>query len=129
METNLPGFGPALGLYSILPARIEGTITYPRNSDNHPVGLNFVWVPDPSLDPHAPAPVELRAETEPGSRPYWHRHQGPRPGSRTAYHLPMLEDGITPLGSSRPSSNFAYEWLARDLHALGWLKNPVTFHD
>ncbi|WP_370366377.1 hypothetical protein [Catenulispora sp. GP43] len=28
VEINLPAFGPALGLYSLLPARIEGTITY-----------------------------------------------------------------------------------------------------
>ncbi|ACU72756.1 hypothetical protein Caci_3862 [Catenulispora acidiphila DSM 44928] len=41
----------------------------------------------------------------------------------------MLEDDTTPLGSSRPSSNFAYEWLARHFHTLGSLKNPITFHD
>jgi hypothetical protein len=129
VETNLPAFGSALGLYSLLPVRIEGTISYPQNPDDHPTGLNFAWVPDPSLDPHAAAPVELRAETEPGSWPYWHKPRGPRPESRTAYHIPMLEDGVTPLGGPRPSTNFAYEWLARDLRALGWLKHPITFHD
>ena len=128
VETNLPAFGSALGLYSILPARIESTISYPRNPDDHPAGLNFAWVPDPGLDPDGPAPVELRAETGPGSWPYWHEPRGTRPESRTAFHIPKLEDGITPLGSPRPSTNLAYEWLARDLHALGWLKHPIMLH-
>ncbi|ACU72777.1 hypothetical protein Caci_3889 [Catenulispora acidiphila DSM 44928] len=129
VETNLPAFGPALGLYSLLPARVEGTITYSEAPGEYPPRLNFAWIPDPALDPRAPTPVELRTENEPGRRPYWHTPKGPRPASRTAYHIPMLEDGITPLGNTRPSTNLAYEWLARDLHALGWLKDPTTFHE
>ena len=129
VETNLPAFGPALGLFSLLPARVEGTITYSEAPGEYPPRLNFAWIPDPALDPRAPTPVELRTENGPGRRPYWHTPKGPRPASRTAYHIPMLEDGITPLGSTRPSTNLAYEWLARDLHALGWLKDPTTFHE
>jgi hypothetical protein len=127
VETNFPCFGPALGLYSILPARIEGTIIHHSIASDLPPQLSFAWVPDSDLDPRAPAPVELRTENAPLSQPYWHRPKGPRLESRFAYHLPMIEDGISPLGSPRPSSNLAYEWLARDLHALGWLKNATTF--
>lgn len=68
-------------------------------------------------------------EDEPGRGPCLHPPKGSRPGSRTAYHVPMLEDGISPLGGPRPSTNLAYAWPARDLHAPGWLKDPITFHE
>jgi hypothetical protein len=130
VETNFPAFGSALGLYSILPTDIRGTITQPPPGEKgYPASLNFAWYPNPNKPSGAKAHVELRTETHPGRWPQWHRPTGSRPQSRTAYHLPMLEDGPLRVGSHHPVSNFAYEWLARDLYALGWLDQPITFHD
>lgn len=126
---NLPTFGPALGVYSLLPVRIEGTITYPEAPDDYPPGLNVARIPAPDLDPRTPTPVDLRTETGLGRGPCRHTPLGPGPESRNAYHIPMLEDGIGPLGGPRPPTNLACEWLARDLHALGRLKDPITFHE
>ena len=130
VETNFPAFGSALGLYGILPAEIRGTITQPPSGEEgHPASLNFAWFPNPNAFPGTAGRVELRTETHPGRWPHWHAPTGGRPESPTAYHLPTLEDGPLPIGGHHPASNFAYEWLARDLHALGWLEQPVTFHD
>lgn len=129
VQTNFPAFGSALGLYSILPVEIRGTITQPPDGeDGHPGHLNFAWYPIPNQPQGTTPKIELRTETHPGQGPYWHRPTGGPPESPTAYHLPMLEDGILPLGGHRPATNLAYEWLARDLHALGWLEQRVTFH-
>ncbi|MFF4453824.1 hypothetical protein [Streptomyces goshikiensis] len=130
VQTNFSAFGSALGLYSILPADIRGTITQPPEGEHgYPSSLNFSWYPNPNKSPIAAPEVELRTETHPGQWPIWHVPSGARPESRTAYHLPMLEDDVLPLGGHHPASNLAYKWLARDLHALGWLEQPITFHE
>ena len=130
VEANLPAFGSALGLYSILPADIRGTIIQPpEGEDGHSSSLNFAWYPNPNKPPGKAPHVGLRTETHPGQWLHWHELSGTRPDSRTAYHLPMLEDGILSVGSDRPSTNLAHEWLPPDLHALGWLEHRITFHD
>ncbi|WP_416959513.1 hypothetical protein [Streptomyces sp. Agncl-13] len=130
VQTNFSAFGSALGLYSILPVDIRGTITQPPESeDGYPASLSFSWHPNPNKSSIAVPDIELRTETYPGQWPLWYAPSGTRPESRTAYHLPMVEDGVLLLGDHRPASNLAYEWLARDLHALGWLEQPITFHD
>ena len=130
VETNFPTFGSALGLYSILPVRIHGTITHPEDGEtSFPSRLNFAWIPTSDASRIAATHVELRTETHPFQGPYWHVPSDGRPESPTAYHLPMFEDGPLPVGGPRPSTNLAFEWLARDLYALGWLAEPITFHD
>jgi hypothetical protein len=130
VQTNFSAFGSALGLYSILPADIRGTITQPpEGEDGYPASLSFSWHPNPNKSPIAAPDIELRTETHPGQWPLWYAPSGARPESRTAYHLPMVEDGVLLLGDHRPASNLAYAWLARDLHALGWLERPITFYD
>lgn len=44
------------------------------------------------------ARVELMTENGARTVLYWHTPQGPRPESRTACLVPLLKDGITPLG-------------------------------
>ncbi len=96
VETNLPAFGPALGLYSLLPARVEGTITYSEAPGEYPPRLNFAWIPDPALDPRASTPVELRTENGPGLRPYWHTPKG-----RVRHHEPPTTSPCSKTGSPR----------------------------
>jgi len=36
---------------------------------------------------------------------------------------------MLPTGQTRPATNLAYEWLASDLLALGWLDRVVRFYD
>lgn len=79
VEMNFPAFGSALGLYSILPADIRGTITLPpEGEEGYPSGLNFAWYPKPNKAPDTSMHVELRTETHPGQWPLWHAPTGSR---------------------------------------------------
>jgi len=51
------------------------------------------------------------------------RASPPTFGPRTVEDLPL------DLHVARPATNLAYEWLARDLKAVGWLSDEVRYHD
>ncbi|GGT17513.1 hypothetical protein GCM10014713_07810 [Streptomyces purpureus] len=64
--------------------------------------------------------MDLALWTEPGFGPTLPFPGGPVE-SKTNFHQPHYEDRELPTGSSRPATALAYEWLIRDLKAVGWL--------
>jgi hypothetical protein len=130
VELSLPNFGPALGLYSLLPVRIEGIVArFEDDEEDQHGGLLFALKHD-SLAHRGVSPcVELELLTDRRSDQRWQFSQAFEDNRQSGFHLPTLEDVPLPLYSPRPATNFAYEWLARDLKALGWLSEDVRFYD
>jgi hypothetical protein len=123
---NFSSFGWALGLNSVLPARARGTVLMPGNDqDGLRSSLTYELLPSREADPH----VELTLVTVPEP---WRRPSVDAPGEnrrRTPFYVPVTHNTFLPTGQSRPATNLAYQWLAADLHALGWLDNAPFFHD
>ncbi|MFJ9011663.1 hypothetical protein [Streptomyces canus] len=122
---NFPSFGSALGLYSVLPVRAEGQVI--MNEDGpEGSGLYYTLTPTPA-SPHDASPrIDLTLANAP--QPLHTMAEPPMPGTRqsvfrrTSDHLTSL-----PTGSPRPATNLAYTWLADDLKAIGWLRQPLHF--
>ncbi|MET7912006.1 hypothetical protein ABZS98_27805 [Streptomyces avermitilis] len=45
----------------------------------------------------------------------------------SVFHRPSVQYEELSTGLERQATNLAYSWLARDLKAVGWLEQPVTF--
>lgn len=58
----------------------------------------------------------------PGS--LWDRLQEER---ASVFHRPSVQYEELSTGLERQATNLAYSWLARDLKAVGWLEESVTF--
>jgi hypothetical protein len=130
VELNFPNFGAALGLYSFLPVRIEGIVArFDGHVQRSQVAMAVELVQDPSLGARTMPPVNLQLVTDRADESLYQfsqaRRRAPRStfGPRTAEHLPL------DLHVARPATNLAYEWLARDLKAVGWLSDDVRYHD
>ena len=129
VELNFAGFGWALGLNSVLPVHVEGAVAM-HDDGNDPHGTLFYELkPDRTAAPDAPPRVHLDLITQPG---YGH---GARAFAsiidrrRTPFYVPTSHNTLLPTGQSRPATNLAYQWLAADLHAIGWLDKRYTFYD
>lgn len=119
---NFPRFGSALGLYSVLPVHAEGQVIT-REDGPEGSGLYYTLTPVPErpLDASpqvslvlAEAPQPLRDQAglvEASRQTVFHR---------TSDHLISLPTGVL-----RPATNLAYNWLADDLGALGWLRQRL----
>jgi hypothetical protein len=121
VELNFPSLAPALGLYTVLPVRAEGMVVMPEDdADGSHSGLLYTVRPKPTGRRNDPPEVDLDLWTEPGFGP-----TTPFPGGpvqpKTNFHQPYYEDRELSTGSSRPATALAYEWLIRDLKAVGWV--------
>jgi hypothetical protein len=121
VELNFPSLAPALGLYSALPVSAEGMVVMPEDdTDGSHSGLIHTLRPKAAGRRSDPPEVDLDLWTEPGFGP-----TSPFPGgpvdSKTNFHRPYYVDRELSTGSSRPATELAYEWLVRDLRAVGWL--------
>jgi hypothetical protein len=125
VELNFLSFAPALGLYTALPVRVEGMVVLPEDdTEGFHSGLLYTLRPNASGRPNDPPEVELDLWTEPGFGP-----TTPFPGgpvhAKTNFHQPYYEDRELSTGVTRPATGLAYEWLIRDLKAVGWLGATV----
>jgi hypothetical protein len=130
VELNFPNFGAALGLYSFLPVRIEGIVARLEGDlQRSQVEMVVELVQDPSIGARTMPPVNLQLVTDRADESLYEfgqaRRRAPRStfGPRTAENLPL------DLHVARPATNLAYEWLARDLKAVGWLSDDVRYYD
>lgn len=127
VEVNFPTLGSALGLYSALPVRAEGLVVMPEDdAQGDYSGLLYTLRPE-TAGRHDAAPlVELGLWTEPGFGP-----SAPFPvvpvASKSSFHRPVSELRDFMTTDLRPATALAYEWLIRDLKAVGWLSDTTAF--
>jgi len=126
VQENFAGFGRALGLNSVMPACVEGSVIMPADdTDGQRSGLRYQLKPSPAAITH----VNLNLLTQPE---VW---QPPRFADmaddriKAPFYMPAQHNPMLPTGQTRPATNLAYEWLASDLLALGWLDRVVRFYD
>lgn len=121
VELNFPSLAPALGLYSALPVSAEGMVVMPEDdTDGSHSGLIHTLRPKAAGRRNDPPEADLDLWTEPGFGPTSPFLGGPV-DSKTNFHRPYYVDRELSTGSSRPATELAYEWLVRDLKAVGWL--------
>jgi len=130
VDQNFAGFGWALGLNSVLPVRVEGTVDMSED-DNEGAhsGLFYELKPDRRASREAPPRVQLDLLTQPDPGQPAPIFASPADRRRTPFYVPTSHNPQLPTGQSRPATNLAYEWLAADLHALGWLDHALRFWD
>lgn len=130
VDQNLAEFGWALGLNSVLPVRVEGTVTMPADdADGQHSSLTYELKPDRTGSREAEPPVHLDLLSQPRPGQPFLPGDSPADRRRTPFYAPASHMIEPPTGQIRPATNLAYEWLAADLHALGWLPQPLAFHD
>jgi hypothetical protein len=127
VDDNFPAFGDAMGLYSMLPLRVEGLVG--RFADDyHPsVKMRLILHPDPAhRDTEVPT-VDLQLITSSHDPTFWEFGQDHQHTAPTAFGPNPLQDLELPLHRARPATSLAYRWLARDLAEVGWLKDRQAF--
>ncbi|WP_190344855.1 hypothetical protein [Streptomyces venezuelae] len=50
-------------------------------------------------------------------------------GTSAAFQVPEVSQQAISMHDERQATNLAYTWLARDLHAIGWLENRSPYFD
>jgi len=130
VESSFPRFGASLGLYGTMPVQIDGIVTrFEDDQENRHNGLLFAMTRDPAACPAGPARVTLDLLEDPGADRRWQFAQTYGMARQSASNLWPLEEEFLPFHFARPATNFSYEWLARDLKAVGWLSEHIRFHD
>ncbi len=128
---NFACFGWALGLNSALPVQVKGTLAIPEDDTNGEyTHLLYQLKPAMSGGRDPVSDVQLDLLTEPGTG--WRGARAvtsPYDRKRTPFYVPVSYNSPPPTGQPRPTTNLAYQWLATDLHALGWLTNSAAFDD
>ncbi|MFE2068802.1 hypothetical protein ACFXDH_41605 [Streptomyces sp. NPDC059467] len=121
VELNFPSFAAALGLYTALPVRAEGMVVMPEDdTEGLHSGLFYTLRPHATGRRRDSPEVNLDLWTQPGFGPTTPFPDGPV-DSKTNFHQPYYEDRELFTGTTRPATALAYEWLIRDLKAVGWL--------
>jgi hypothetical protein len=122
-ETSFPAFGDALGLYSMLPVRVEGLIRRPINDEN---AYTIKMILSLGLDRDAQRSdvpsVDLRLVPDDGHA-FWTFSQERRSAARTTFGQSPLQNVVLPLGHTCPATSLAYRWLVQDLAGVGWLND------
>lgn len=129
VQTNFPKFGDALGLYSILPAEIEGVIGRFEDKPEHDgIEVRIMLHTDRSMTGTS-MPVALRLINHSDDRRFWDFGSRQRSASLPAFGQNSFQNFDLPLHRRRPATNLAYRWLARDLAAIGLLKDRWIHFD
>jgi hypothetical protein len=131
VDSNFPKFGNAMGLYSMLPLRVEGIVERPE-ADTNAFGIYLTLMLHSDEDrPDSGIPtVDLTLATDADRTGVWERgHEHAQRTSRTRFGQDTVQEVELQLHATRPSTNLAYKWLADDLVALGWLRRQVRFFD
>jgi hypothetical protein len=131
VELNFPNFGAALGLYGVLPVRVDGLVArFDDDPQISQVEMMVEFVQDPSLGAWSTPPVGLNLVTDRADESSLYEFgQARRRVPRSTFGPRTVEDLSLDLHVARPATNLAYGWLARDLKAVGWLSDDVRYHD
>jgi hypothetical protein len=130
VKENFANFGGTLSLNSVLPVCVEGAIEMPEDDvDGTHSSLIYELKPDRATTGEAVTAVRLALLTDPRPGRYTHVFATAVDRKRTPFYRPVTRDTSLPTGQSRPATNLAYEWLAADLHAVGWLDQDLRFDD
>ncbi|WP_204000794.1 hypothetical protein [Virgisporangium aurantiacum] len=122
-ETSFPAFGDALGLYSMLPVRVEGLVRRPVNDENASMIEMIVSLnPDRDAQRSDVPSVDLRLVPDDGDA-FWTFSQQRRTAARTTFGQSPLQNLDLPLGHTCPATSLAYRWLVQDLAGVGWIKD------
>ncbi|GAA5108166.1 hypothetical protein [Haloechinothrix salitolerans] len=125
VELNFPAFGDVMGLYSMLPVRVEGLVGRPADHDDDTSSVEMLLMlhPDPNQrNPDNPI-VDLRLITPDHDRTFWEFGRSHQNSARTRFGPNPLQELQLPLHATCPATSLAYRWLARDLAAVGWLED------
>lgn len=126
VRENFAGFGRALGLNSVMPARVEGSvIMHADDPDGQRNSLSYQLKRSPDATIHVA--LNLVTQPDPWQPPQFADTAADR--RNTPFHIPTQYNPLLPTGQTRPATNLAYEWLASDLLALGWLDHVAGFYD
>ena len=131
-ELNFPNFGAALGLYSVLPVRIDGLLArFESDPWSSLAEMVIEFVRDPSLGARSVPPVSLSLVSDHADELLYEFGQtrGRGRGLHSTFGPRMVEELPLDLQVTRPATNLAYTWLARDLNAVGWLSDNVRYDD
>ena len=128
---NFAAFGWALGLNSALPVEVKGTLVFREDDpDGADCRLQYQLHPASATSPGPVAQVRVELVTDAGAGGYGAHVEARRyDRKRIPFFVPTGRTIDPPTGLARAATNLAYQWLAADLHALGWLPQPVMFHD
>ncbi|MFF4422245.1 hypothetical protein ACFY04_15920 [Streptomyces sp. NPDC001549] len=128
VETNFPRFGHALGLYSNLPARAKGLLILPGPAAPAawPPTLEYTLHADPVATLSAEPTVHLELVEESDVPPNQWMDLAEDEAS-SVFLVPGVIQQEVSGDHERKATNLAYTWLARDLHAVGWLEDPPYF--
>jgi hypothetical protein len=109
---------------------VDGLVArFDNDSQRSDVEMVVELVQDPSLGARSTPPVNLRLVTGSADESLYEFGHARRRAPRSTFGPPMVEDLPLGLHVARPATNLAYEWLARDLKAVGWLSDDVRYHD
>ncbi|WNV82895.1 hypothetical protein [Umezawaea sp. Da 62-37] len=123
VESAFPAFGDALGLYSMLPVRVEGIVRQPVNDEGpYPVVMLLSLNPDLHAQRSDIPSVDLQLAPEDGQA-FWAFGKDRESTYRTTFGQSSLQSMELPLDLERPATYLAYQWLTQDLAEIGWLKN------
>jgi hypothetical protein len=123
VETSFPAFGDALGLYSMLPVRVEGLVQRPVNDENaYAIEMIVSLDPDGDAQRSDVPSVDLRLAPDDGHA-FWTFSQERRSAARTTFGQSPLQDIDLSLGHTCPATSLAYRWLVQDLAGVGWLND------
>ncbi|MCX2950196.1 HNH endonuclease signature motif containing protein [Lentzea sp. NEAU-D7] len=123
VEQNFPTFGDALGLYSMMPLRVDGLVgRFAEDEDATAVELRLLLDPTPTSADNESPPVHMRLITSRDDQTFWEFGRDRQQITRAAFKQHVVQDIDLPLHDSCAATTVAYEWLARDLAAVGWLK-------
>lgn len=127
VDENFPCFGGTLSLNSVLPVRVEGLVDIPEDDvDGMRSGLLYELKPDPTANRESVPIVHLGlSKSSPGR--HTHVFTSAVDRKRAPFYRPIAQNALLPTGTVRPATNLAYQWLAADLHALGWLDTALQF--
>jgi hypothetical protein len=129
VDHNFARFGGTLSLNSVLPVRVEGVINMPEDdTDGTGSSMMYQLIPVPAATRRSVPTVNLGVSNL-GPGRHTHVFTAAVDRKRTPFYRPVAHSTWLPTGASRPATNLAYQWLADDLRALGWLTGPFAFDD
>ncbi|MGW3352160.1 hypothetical protein ACWDA3_53455 [Nonomuraea rubra] len=120
VRANFSRFGFSLGLYSMLPVRVEGLLMRPEGDPyDDGAGLYYRIIPEGNIGTRDTSPqIDLRLAATPRQFPdrFHHSSNFSRRSAFRRYH-----EVLTDLpASDQMATDLAYDWLSEDLGAVGW---------
>ncbi|MFE0527124.1 hypothetical protein ACFW0V_05945 [Micromonospora parva] len=131
VEINFPRFGSALGLYGMLPLHIKGLIDRPEpGSEIHSVHMRLMLHRQPDVEKEADPTITATFTGEDTTPNFWDRGaEHYRRAAPARFDQSPVQSIELPIHATRPATNLAYQWLAADLAALGWLEKGIRHFD